>query len=49
MESYLMYHAGSWEPRYDLQLSNDTLKISAKAIVKNNGGEKGACEWAFLG
>ena len=29
VESYLMYNAGSWEPRYDLQLSNDSLKISA--------------------
>lgn len=38
-ESYLMYGAGSWEPRYDLQLSNDSLKIGAIAVVQNNGGQ----------
>ncbi|MDD1753315.1 MAG: DUF4140 domain-containing protein, partial [Methanotrichaceae archaeon] len=32
VESYLMYNAGFWEPRYDLQLSNDSLKISANAV-----------------
>jgi hypothetical protein len=37
--SYLMYSAGSWEPRYDLSLSNDTLTISANAVVENRGGE----------
>ena len=39
VESYLMYNAGSWEPRYDLQLSNDSLKIGAVAVVQNNGGQ----------
>lgn len=39
VESYLMYNAGSWEPRYDLQLSNDSLKISAQAVVQNSGGQ----------
>ena len=39
VESYLMNNAGSWEPRYDLQLSNDSLKITAKAVVQNHGGE----------
>ncbi|VVB64560.1 Uncharacterised protein [uncultured archaeon] len=39
VESYLMYNAGSWEPRYDLQLSNDSLKIAANAVVQNNGGQ----------
>jgi hypothetical protein len=39
VESYLMYNAGSWEPRYDLQLSNDSLKIGAIAIVQNSGGQ----------
>lgn len=39
VESYLMYNAGSWEPRYDLQLSNDSLKIGAIAVVQNNGGQ----------
>ena len=39
VESYLMYNAGSWEPRYDLQLSNDSLKIGANAVVQNNGGQ----------
>ena len=38
--SYLMYSAGSWEPRYDLQLSNDSIKVSANAIVENRGGEE---------
>ena len=39
VESYLMYNAGSWEPRYDLQLSNDSLKIGAIAVVQNSGGQ----------
>jgi hypothetical protein len=39
VESYLMYSAGSWEPKYDLLLSNDSIKISANAIVQNRGGE----------
>ena len=39
VESYLMYNTGSWEPRYDLQLSNDSLKISAQAVVQNSGGQ----------
>lgn len=39
VESYLTYNAGSWEPKYDLQLSNDSLKISAQAVVQNNGGQ----------
>jgi hypothetical protein len=39
VESYLMYNAGSWEPRYDLQLSNDSLKMAANAVVQNNGGQ----------
>ncbi len=37
--NYLMYSAGSWEPRYDLQLSNESLTISANAVVENRGGE----------
>ena len=40
VESYLIYNAGSWEPRYDLQLSNDSLKISAQAVVQNSGGQE---------
>lgn len=39
VESYLMYNAGSWEPRYDLQLSNDSLKIGAIAVVQNSGDQ----------
>lgn len=39
VESYLMYSAGSWEPRYDLQLSNDSLKIGAIAVVQNSGDQ----------
>lgn len=39
VESYLMYSAGSWEPRYDLQLSNESLKIGAIAVVQNSGGQ----------
>ena len=39
VESYLMYNAGSWEPRYDLQLTNDSLKIGAIAVVQNSGGQ----------
>ncbi len=38
--SYLMYHAGSWEPRYDLHLSNDSVLARANAIVTNRGGEE---------
>jgi len=37
--SYLMSSAGSWEPKYDLSLSNDSLTISANAMVENQGEE----------
>lgn len=37
--SYLIYSAGSWEPRYDLSISEDALTISANAVVENRGGE----------
>jgi hypothetical protein len=37
--SYLMNYAGSWEPKYDLHLANGSLRISADALVRNNGGE----------
>lgn len=37
--SYLMYNAGSWEPRYDLHLTEDSVLVKANAIVRNNGGE----------
>ncbi len=37
--SYLMFDAGSWEPRYDLHLANDSVMIRANAVVRNKGGE----------
>jgi len=37
--SYLMYDAATWEPRYAIHLDNDTLLISASAIIENRGGE----------
>lgn len=37
--SYLMFYAGSWEPRYDLHLANDSVLIRANAVVRNKGGE----------
>ena len=37
--SYLMHSAGSWEPRYDLHLTNDSVLINANAVVRNRGGE----------
>jgi hypothetical protein len=37
--SYLMYSAGSWEPRYDLHLTNDSVLMNANAVVRNRGGE----------
>ena len=33
--SYLMYDSGYWWPRYSLQLGEDTLLISAIAVVEN--------------
>jgi hypothetical protein len=38
--SYLMYNAGSWEPRYDLHLANESMALSASAKVRNKGGEE---------
>ncbi|MFB3765773.1 MAG: DUF4139 domain-containing protein [Methanotrichaceae archaeon] len=37
--SYLMNYAGEWAPMYYLHLANDSVKISANAIVQNRGGE----------
>lgn len=37
--SYLMPSAGSWEPRYDLHLTEDSVLINANAIVRNRGEE----------
>lgn len=37
--SYLMYNAASWKPRYDLHLKNDSVLVSANAVVSNFGGE----------
>jgi hypothetical protein len=37
--SYLMYSAATWEPRYAIHLDNDTLQISANAVIQNTGGE----------
>jgi len=37
--SYLMYNAGSWEPRYDLHLTDDSVLLNANAVVRNRGGE----------
>jgi len=36
--SYLIYYGGSWEPRYDLHLSNQSLLISANAVIQNKNG-----------
>ena len=38
--SYLMYGAGSWEPRYDLHLSNESVLVNANAVVNNRGKEE---------
>ncbi|MCX6669374.1 MAG: DUF4139 domain-containing protein [Methanothrix sp.] len=38
--SYLMYSAGFWEPRYDLHLTDDSVLLNAKAVVRNRGGEE---------
>jgi hypothetical protein len=38
--SYLMYSAGFWEPRYDLHLTDDSVLLNAKAVVRNHGGEE---------
>ncbi len=37
--SYLMPNSASWEPRYDLHISNDTALIKSNAAIKNFGGE----------
>ncbi|MDD1742231.1 MAG: DUF4139 domain-containing protein [Methanotrichaceae archaeon] len=37
--SYLMYGSGYWEPRYDLELENDSMDMKARAVIRNNGGE----------
>ena len=37
--SYLMYSAATWEPRYDLHLSNDSVLVKANAVVSNGAGE----------
>jgi hypothetical protein len=37
--SYLMYGSGYWEPRYDLDLKNDSMDVKARAVIRNNGGE----------
>ena len=37
--SYLMYGSGYWEPRYDLELENDSMDMKARAVIHNNGGE----------
>jgi hypothetical protein len=37
--SYLMYNAGSWEPRYNLHLTEDSVTLKADAIVQNRGEE----------
>lgn len=37
--SYLMQNAATWEPRYDLHLSNDSVLVKANAVVSNQGGE----------
>ncbi len=46
--SYLMYQAGSWEPRYDLHLNNDSVLVRANAIVTNRGGEELKNVWLKL-
>jgi hypothetical protein len=38
--SYLMYGAGSWEPRYDLHLSNESVLVNANAVINNRGEEE---------
>ena len=37
--SYLMLAAASWQPRYDLHLTNDDVLVRANAVVRNLGGE----------
>lgn len=37
--SYLMNYAGQWAPMYYLHLANDSMRISANAVVQNNGGD----------
>ena len=37
--SYLMLRAASWQPRYDLHLTNDDVLVRASAVVRNLGGE----------
>ncbi len=37
--SYLMYNAGYWEPRYDLQLAEDSVQVKANAVITNRAGE----------
>ena len=37
--NYLMYNAATWEPRYDLHLSNDSVFVKANAVVSNGAGE----------
>lgn len=37
--SYLMSDAGEWAPMYYLHLANDSVNISANAIVENRGGD----------
>jgi hypothetical protein len=37
--SYLMYNAATWEPRYDLHLTDDRVLVKAEAKVSNRGGE----------
>jgi len=39
MLSYLMYDAGYWSPRYYLHLLNDTMVVSANAIVRSDLGD----------
>ena len=35
-----MYGAGSWEPRYDLHLTDDSVLVNANAVVNNRGKEE---------
>ena len=35
-----MYGAGSWEPRYDLHLSNESVLVNANAVINNRGEEE---------
>ncbi|NYT01796.1 MAG: DUF4139 domain-containing protein [Methanosarcinales archaeon] len=39
MLSYLMYDAGAWSPRYYLHLLNDSMIVSANAIVRRDLGD----------